>query len=100
MVIGFALIPFAVSGLHLHFVAYLSDIGISPARAGAIAGIGGASLAIARIATGLLIDRTSPLRCSCDGRQSQSPLRSWVCLVHLRLFLEPSRRRLDRGELT
>ena len=57
MVIGFALIPFAVSGLHLHFVAYLSDIGISPARAGAIAGIGGASLAIARIATGLLIDR-------------------------------------------
>lgn len=57
LAIGFALIPFAVSGLHLHFVAYLADIGISPARAGAIAGIGGASLALARIATGLLIDR-------------------------------------------
>lgn len=57
MAIGFALIPFATSGLHLHFVAFLTDTGISPARAGAIASVGGASLAIARIATGWLIDR-------------------------------------------
>lgn len=57
LAICFALIPFAVSGLHLHFVAYLNDIGMNPAEAGAVAGTAGASLALARIATGFLIDR-------------------------------------------
>ncbi|WP_260581958.1 MFS transporter [Sphingopyxis sp. PET50] len=56
MAICFALIPLAVAGLHLHFLAYLADMGIGPSRAGAIAGVGGAALMAARILTGFLID--------------------------------------------
>lgn len=56
MAICFALIPLAVAGLHLHFLSYLADMGIGPARAGAIAGVGGAALMAARILTGFLID--------------------------------------------
>lgn len=57
LAICFAVIPFAVAGLHLHFVSYLDDIGMIRAEVAAIAGLAGASLALARIATGFLIDR-------------------------------------------
>jgi MFS family permease len=56
MLVCFALIPLAVSGLHLHFLAYLADMGVDAARAGAIASIGGAALVVARVLTGFLID--------------------------------------------
>jgi MFS family permease len=56
MILCFTLIPFAVSGLHLHFFAYLSDMGLDPARAGVIASVGGAALVVARVLTGFLID--------------------------------------------
>lgn len=57
MLACFGLIPFAISGLHLHLIAYLSDMGMSAAEAGFVASVGGASLAIARVLTGFLIDR-------------------------------------------
>jgi cyanate permease len=56
MALAFALIPLAASGMHLHLLAFLSDAGVSPARAGAIASLGGVALIVGRVLTGWLID--------------------------------------------
>jgi sugar phosphate permease len=53
----FALIPFAASGLNLHFLAFLADSGVNAAAAGIIASLGGVALIVGRLATGWLIDR-------------------------------------------
>ncbi|WP_026149999.1 MFS transporter [Sphingobium xenophagum] len=57
MLICAGLIPFAVSGLQLHLITYLADMGMTLKEAGLIASVSGASLAIARVLTGYLIDR-------------------------------------------
>lgn len=46
-----------IGGIGIHIIPMLSDAGLSPARAGAIAGILGVAVIIGRIATGSLIDR-------------------------------------------
>ena len=56
MAAAFALIPFAAGGLHLHFLAYLADLGVEPATAGMIASLGGVALVASRLLTGFLID--------------------------------------------
>jgi len=53
---AFALIPFAAGGLHLHFLAYLADVGVDPATAGFFASLGGVALVASRLLTGFLID--------------------------------------------
>jgi MFS family permease len=57
MAVAFALIPMGASGMHLHLLAFLADEGVSPATAGAIAGLGGLALIVGRVLTGWLIDR-------------------------------------------
>jgi MFS family permease len=52
----FALIPLAASGLQVHLLAFLSDVGVTPAKAGAIASISGAALIATRVLTGWLLD--------------------------------------------
>ena len=48
---------FGIGGIAIHMIPMLSDAGLSPARAGAVAGILGIAVVIGRIATGWLIDR-------------------------------------------
>ena len=57
MALCFAIIPLAASGMHLHFLAFLSDAGVDPKRAGLIASLGGFALIVGRVSTGWLIDR-------------------------------------------
>lgn len=57
MAVTFALIPLGASGMHLHLLAFLADEGVPPAKAGAIAGLGGVALIAGRVLTGWLIDR-------------------------------------------
>ena len=57
MGIAFALISLGISGINVHFVSMMTDVGLSPAKAGAIAGAIGASTIIIRLVTGWLIDR-------------------------------------------
>lgn len=56
MAAAFLLIPFAAGGLHLHFYAYLADMGVDPATAGFYASLGGVALLVSRLLTGFLID--------------------------------------------
>ena len=56
MVLAFALIPLGAAGMHLHLLAFLADAGVTPARAAAIASLGGVSLIVGRVLTGWLID--------------------------------------------
>lgn len=46
-----------IGGIAIHIIPLLSDAGLSPARAGAIAGLLGVAVIIGRISTGWLIDR-------------------------------------------
>lgn len=57
MAISFFLIPLAVSGMYLHFLSFLADAGVIPARAGLIASLTGVSLIVSRVLAGWLIDR-------------------------------------------
>lgn len=57
MAISFLFVALAATGMQLHFLAYLGDEGVTPARAGAIAGASGAVLIVGRIVTGFLVDR-------------------------------------------
>ncbi|BCW90918.1 L-lactate transporter [Alphaproteobacteria bacterium SO-S41] len=56
MAAAFMLIPLAAGGLHLHFLAYLADVGVDAATAGFLASLGGVALVTARLLTGFLID--------------------------------------------
>jgi MFS family permease len=53
----FSCVALGVGGLIVHMIPLLTDAGLSPERAGGIAGLIGISLIIGRIATGALIDR-------------------------------------------
>lgn len=53
----FACVALGVGGLIVHFVPLLTDAGLSPQRAGTVAGLVGVSLIVGRVATGALIDR-------------------------------------------
>lgn len=55
--IAFALISLGISGINVHFVSMMTDIGMSPVRAGAIASGIGASTIVIRLLTGWLLDR-------------------------------------------
>jgi MFS family permease len=57
MVVVFAIIPLAASGMFLHFLAFLSDAGVDPKQAGWIASLSGVALIVGRVSTGWLIDR-------------------------------------------
>jgi MFS family permease len=57
LALSFALISLAAAGIAIHFVSMLTDAGLSPARAGALASLTGAATIVARIGTGWLIDR-------------------------------------------
>lgn len=57
MALAFAVIPLGASGMHLHLLAFLADEGVPPAKAGAIASLGGVALIVGRVLTGWLIDR-------------------------------------------
>ena len=54
---AFALISLGVSGINIHFVSMMTDVGMAPARAGAIASGIGVSTIVIRLVTGWLIDR-------------------------------------------
>lgn len=54
---SFALVSLAAAGIAIHFVSMLTDAGLTPARAGALASLTGAATIVARIGTGWLIDR-------------------------------------------
>ena len=56
LALTFCLVPLAAAGLQLHFVAFLTDAGLSPARAGGLAGLVGLSILAGRVATGWLMD--------------------------------------------
>lgn len=53
----FPLVTLAATGLQVHFIALMTDAGLSAIRAGAIASVSGVTLIIVRLITGLLIDR-------------------------------------------
>ena len=57
MLFCFISIASAVAGLQVHVLPFLADSGVAPARAGAIASLGGAGLIVGRLLTGWLIDR-------------------------------------------
>jgi predicted MFS family arabinose efflux permease len=46
-----------VSGIIVHIVPLLSDAGVPPARASAIAGLLGVGIIVGRALTGILVDR-------------------------------------------
>jgi MFS family permease len=56
MALAFALIPLGASGMHLHLLAFLADAGVAPAKAAAVASLGGVALIVGRVLTGWLID--------------------------------------------
>jgi MFS family permease len=47
----------AVGGVIVHFVPMLTDAGLTPTRAGALAGLLGLAIIAGRLATGILVDR-------------------------------------------
>lgn len=53
----FGLVPLAAVGMQLHYLAFLTDAGLTPAQAGALAGLIGVSVLVGRILTGWLMDR-------------------------------------------
>lgn len=57
MVVCFALISLAAAGIYFHFVAFLTDAGMSPQKIGTTAGMIGVSLIVSRIVSGFLLDR-------------------------------------------
>lgn len=56
----FFLAAAAILGTVVHFVPMLTDLGLSPVRAGGIAGLIGVAAIIGRLVIGWLIDRLSP----------------------------------------
>lgn len=54
---AFAFAAIGVGGMIVHLVPMLSDAGLSPARAGGIAGLLGVAIIIGRIVTGVIVDR-------------------------------------------
>lgn len=54
---SFALISLAAAGIAIDFVSMLTDAGLTPARAGALASLTGLATIVARVGTGWLIDR-------------------------------------------
>lgn len=55
--VAFALISVGISGINVHLVSMMTDVGMSPAKAAAIASGIGASTIVIRLTTGWLIDR-------------------------------------------
>lgn len=60
LAVCFVLIPLGVGGLLLHLMAFLSDAGLPPAQAGAIAGLAGAFQIASRVGVGWIFDRAPP----------------------------------------
>lgn len=56
LALAFALVSIAGAGVAIHFVAMLSDAGLRPAQAGALASLTGLAIIVVRVATGWLID--------------------------------------------
>jgi hypothetical protein len=56
MAVAFPLVGLAAIGLAVHIFPMLTDIGLSAARAGAIAGVVGLSMILARVTSGVLFD--------------------------------------------
>ena len=55
--VGFTIITLGAAGIMAHYVAMLTDAGLSPARVGVLASLTGASTIVIRVATGWLLDR-------------------------------------------
>jgi len=58
--IAFVMMAFAFAGMLAHFVPMLREAGLSPQRAGALAGLIGMSVIVTRIVVGWLADRVQP----------------------------------------
>jgi MFS family permease len=81
LAMSFALISLAAAGIAIHFVSMLTDAGLTPARAGALASLTGAATIVARIGTGWLIDRIfAPLAAAAMMTLAA------LCLLGLGLF--------------
>jgi MFS family permease len=61
----FALAAMGIGGMIVHLVPMLTDAGLSPARAGAVAGLLGFAIIFGRAATGIAVDRVFAPRVAC-----------------------------------
>ena len=57
LAVTFLLVALGIGGMAVHFVAMLTDAGLSPGRTGAISSVLGSSMIMVRVLTGSLIDR-------------------------------------------
>jgi MFS family permease len=61
----FVLAAIGIGGMIVHLVPMLTDAGLSPARAGAVAGLLGFAIIFGRAATGVIVDRVFAPRVAC-----------------------------------
>lgn len=86
MAVAFTLTSLGISGLNVHFVSMMTDAGLSPARAGAIASAIGASTIGIRLATGLSTVSTRDMSPSaCLPQQHAASWRSLPAKLDSRL---------------